>query len=205
LKLTYGIFKFAHHIHGMKLRLARRSYKEFGDDELVLAFKRTEDKSIIGEFYSRYSHLILGCCLKYLKQFENAEDATMKVFEELGRKLMKHEVQHFKSWLYMVTKNECLQQLRKKGLNTSEFGLENISDEENDTEHLELTEARLGSLHLALQDLKGIQKECVELFYISQKSYVEISNELEIPLNTVKSAIQNGKRNLKLWFDKHEK
>ena len=189
----------------MKLRFARRSYKEFGDEELVLAYKRTEDKGIIGEIYSRYAHLILGCCLKYLKQFENAEDTAMKIFEELEQKLIKHEVQHFKSWLYQVTKNECLQQLRKKKLNTSEFGLENAPEEETDTEYLELTESRINNLQEALQSLKGTQKECVELFYISQKSYVEISSELDIPLNTVKSAIQNGKRNLKIWFDNHEK
>lgn len=189
----------------MKLRLARRSYKDFGDDELILAFKRTLDKSIIGEIYSRYAHLILGCCLKYLKQFENAEDTAMKIFEDLEGKLVKHEIQHFKSWLYQVTKNECLQQLRKKKLNTSELQSENIGLEDEDTEHLELDEARLGQLQNALSELKGTQKECVELFYISQKSYVEISEELDIPINTVKSAIQNGKRNLKIWFEKNEK
>ena len=189
----------------MKLRLSRPNYKNFSDEELVLAFNRTSDKSIIGEIYSRYAHLVLGSCLKYMKQFENAEDIAMKIFMDLEQKLLKHEIQFFKSWLYQVTKNECFQVLRKKGIVTSELSHENYGLEEEESETIELTDERIANLPEAINSLKGVQRDCIELFYIQQKSYVEISEEQQIPVNTVKSAIQNGKRNLKIWFEKNEK
>lgn len=199
--------KFVHLKRDMIFKLTRRNYKDFSDDELILAFRRLEDKGIIGELYTRYGHLVMGCCLKYLKQYENAEDTTIKIFVELEDKLIRHSIQHFKSWLYQVTKNECLQFLRKRKLNTSELIGEGVS-EEIDPSDLELEkqiDLRIEKIPEALEQLKGIQKECVELFYLQQKSYVEIGAELDIPVNTVKSAIQNGKRNLKIWMENHEK
>lgn len=191
----------------MIFKLARRNYKDFSDEELILAFRRSEDKSIIGELYSRYGHLVMGCCLKYLKQFENAEDTTVKIFVDLEVKLAKHSILHFKSWLYQVTKNECLQFLRKRKLNTSELDQEMIPDDHNEgeLEQEEKLELRIEILPQALEQLKGIQRQCVEQFYLQQKSYIEISEEFNIPLNTVKSAIQNGKRNLKIWIENNEK
>ncbi len=56
--------------------------------------------------------LLYAVCLKYLKDQETAKDAVMAVFEELASKLKKHEVDNFKGWLYTLTKNHCLMQLR---------------------------------------------------------------------------------------------
>jgi RNA polymerase sigma-70 factor (ECF subfamily) len=49
--------------------------------------------------------------------------------------------------------------------------------------------------------LKEDQRKCIELFYLMEKSYQQISDELTMPLLKVKSAIQNGKRNLKIQLE----
>jgi RNA polymerase sigma-70 factor (ECF subfamily) len=49
--------------------------------------------------------------------------------------------------------------------------------------------------------LKDDQRKCIELFYLKEKSYQQISDELKMPLLKVKSAIQNGKRNLKIQLE----
>jgi RNA polymerase sigma-70 factor (ECF subfamily) len=46
---------------------------------------------------------------------------------------------------------------------------------------------------------------CIELFYLKQKSYKEIEEETQLDLKKVKSHIQNGKRNIKIWMEKHQK
>jgi RNA polymerase sigma-70 factor (ECF subfamily) len=56
-------------------------------------------------------------------------------------------------------------------------------------------------LALAIQDLKEEQRVCVELFFLKDKSYQDIADETGYPLQKVKSYIQNGKRNLKIFLE----
>lgn len=171
-------------------------YKTFSDEELLLAYKKKQYSEVIGEFYVRYGHLVMGTSMKYLKNKFEAEDLTMNLYEKLPGKLVSHNITNFKSWLYMVTKNECLMLLRKNGNLTS-----SLTCELEDTDQLDLkveTEKQLELLENAIEDLNIEQKKCIKLFYIERKSYQEIAELLSLDLNKIKSAIQNGKRNLKL-------
>lgn len=174
----------------------RKKYQQLEDQELLALYKSTRASEIVGEFYRRYGHLVMGTAMKYLKNTFDAEDLVMHLFEKLPSKLESHSIQHFKSWLYMVTKNECLMQLRKKGNLTVEMTQELESTNELDIK-LE-KEEQLKMLEEAIEDLKEEQKKCIKLFYLESKSYQEITEALNIDLKKVKSAIQNGKRNLKL-------
>jgi RNA polymerase sigma factor (sigma-70 family) len=84
------------------------------DLELIERYKKTHNNEILGVLYERYMHLVYGTCLKYLKDSEAAKDAVMNIFEELMTKLRTHQVDNFRSWLFVVSKNHCLMQLRKE-------------------------------------------------------------------------------------------
>jgi RNA polymerase sigma-70 factor (ECF subfamily) len=58
-------------------------------------------------------------------------------------------------------------------------------------------------LEKAILELKEEQKNCIELFYLQQLSYQRISEQLGISIKNVKSAIQNGKRNLKIRLEEN--
>lgn len=182
----------------------KSKYQQLSDKELIELWRKEACSYSIPILYERYGHLVLGSCLKYLKQFENAEDLTMQIFTTLGDKLHKHSIEHFKSWLYQVTRNECLQLLRKKKPNMSVEIDSLYIEESQDLEEKLATEVQLTQLEKGIQLLKEEQKKCIELFYIQDKSYQEVSDLLELPLKTVKSAIQNGKRNLKIWMEENE-
>lgn len=189
---------------GMFFGIQRKKYQQLSDKELIDLYITDRCRYTLPLLYERYGHLVMGSCMKYLKQVENAEDITMRIFGELGAKLLKHDVQHFKSWLYQVTRNECLQFLRKNrpGETTTISELTTpVESGETDDETIRLEE-QLQLLEEAIGRLKGEQRRCIELFYLEQRSYNEISEQLSIPLNTVKSAIQNGKRNLKIWMER---
>ncbi|GAB3816317.1 hypothetical protein GCM10028895_11400 [Pontibacter rugosus] len=64
-------------------------------------------------------------------------------------------------------------------------------------------ELELQTLEQGLQDLPTAQRTCIELFYLKQKSYKQIAEQTGLSLNNVKSYIQNGKRNLKLYLEKN--
>jgi RNA polymerase sigma factor (sigma-70 family) len=182
------------------------SQSTLSDKELVLKYKQTGDMAILGELYQRYMDLIFGVCLKYLKEPETARDAVMQVFEELVEKLKKHDVDNFRSWCHTVAKNHCLMQLRTpRNLKTTEFKAD-IMQSEEDT-HLNgvmSREANLQKMEDCLQTLSPDQKITVEMFYLQNKCYKEITEATGIEWNKVRSHIQNGRRNLKICMEKNE-
>jgi RNA polymerase sigma-70 factor (ECF subfamily) len=174
-------------------------YISSSDQELLDFYDKKKDNQIIGEFYNRYGHLVFGVCMKYLKNVQNAEDLTIELFEELGKKLTQHRIVHFKSWLYVTTKNSCLMLLRKKNFHFLSFDeTSEYCDEENSISTKEILEIKLEALEVALTELNQSQAICIKAFYLEKKSYDEICEIHSITLNEVKSHIQNGKRNLKL-------
>ncbi len=177
----------------------RKKYLQLSDLELIQQYHQKPSRQIIGLIYERYGHLVFGTALKYLKNKQDAEDLVMNLFEKLPGKITNNEIQSFKSWLYMVTKNECLMVLRKKGLNTTEL---KIDPSANESDQLIIEkEAQLQVLEQIIEELKEEQKDCIKLFYIEGKSYTEITELLHLDIKKVKSAIQNGKRNLKIKLE----
>ena len=177
----------------------RNIYRSCSDEQLLSLYKQKPLSRIIGEFYQRYGHLVFGTAMKYTKNKFDAEDITMVIFEKLPQKLAMHDIQNFKGWLYMVSKNECLMLLRKKGSITTELTKE--LESEDTLNQKENQEIQLNLMEEAIETLKEEQKICIKLFYLDRKSYQEITELLAIDLNTVKSAIQNGKRNLKIKLE----
>ena len=174
------------------------------DLELVALYKKSGELSVLGVLYERYMDLVYGVCLKYLKEGEAAKDATMQIFEELVLKLHKYEVENFKSWLHTLAKNHCLMQLRTpKNLKTVEFNTELMQTGED--VHLNgifQKEEQLKQLEQCLETLTAEQKQSVELFYLQNKCYKEISEITGTEWNKVRSLIQNGRRNLKICMEK---
>jgi len=179
----------------------RHKYSSYNDEELLIRFKNEPNNAILGEYYLRYGHLVMGVALKYLKNIADAEDISMIVFENLPEKLKKHSISNFKSWLHSVVKNECLMLLRKKGFSSSEFTPE--LEQKDELEEVVLLEEQLNILEQSIGELNDEQQKCIRLFYLEKKSYQEISAEIKLDIKKIKSAIQNGKRNLKIKLEEN--
>jgi len=179
------------------------------DEELAGFFRQSGNQEIIGELFRRYSHLVLGVCVKYLGNRDDARDAAMEVFEKLFRALRKYEVSNFKSWLFTVTRTHCAMKLREKRKEGFKLGWEaNLMGEIMEklgSQHLsndDETEEKIRKLHLAVENLSPGQQQCILMFYFDEKSYQEIEQLTGFTAMEVKSHIQNGKRNLKNALDK---
>jgi RNA polymerase sigma-70 factor (ECF subfamily) len=176
------------------------------DAELIALYKDSGDLRVLAELYQPYMDLVYGVCLKYFKDAEQSKDGVMQIFEELIGKVKKHELENFKSWLYMVAKNHCLMQLRTpKNFKTVEIPESLMQNEEN--VHLNGVlekEKNLQRLEYCLATLSEEQRRAVQLFYLDGKCYNEIVELMGQEWNQVRSFIQNGRRNLKLCMEKVE-
>jgi len=171
------------------------------DLELVSRYKLTLDKLYVGELFKRYSHLVLGLCINYFKDKDNAKDALVQIFEKLFDELKKREVENFRAWLCFVSRNYCISYLRKqKTENTRQkdyqIGQETFVEMEPVVRHDD-KEVQLQHLEEAIKQLNEEQRICVDLFYLQEKSYQDIAAATGFSLKEVKSFLQNGKRNLK--------
>ncbi|MBX2944793.1 MAG: sigma-70 family RNA polymerase sigma factor [Cyclobacteriaceae bacterium] len=186
--------------------LFNKPITEITDQELLQRYQATGNVEVLGYLYTRYTALVYGVCLKYLKDRDEAKDAVMNVFEKLIRALLEHEITHFKSWLYVTARNHCLMHLRaNKNKQTEE--LSPFLMESDGYAHLEDAtelEGNLVKLEKCIEKLGEEQQRCVRLFFLQQKCYQEIGMETGYDLKKVKSHIQNGKRNLKICLERHE-
>ena len=177
---------------------------DISDQELLERFYNDHNNEWLGILFSRYTLLLLGVCLKYLKNEEDAKDAVQQIFLKAINELHKYKVEYFKSWVYMIAKNHCLMKLRDKGKISSEIN-DRIAATPDETEEISLLiekDKTLNHLSAALQKLNKEQQQCITLFYLEKKSYNEIADQTGFNMMHVKSHIQNGKRNLKLLLNK---
>ena len=175
------------------------------DEELIRLYRNDGQLLWLSTLYLRYTTMVYGVCLKYLKDREDARDAVMQLYELLIKDLLEHEVNNFRPWLYVKAKNHCLMELRaKKKLPTEEiapFLMENgLSEHPEDEVMLNQNTQQLSK---CLQLLAEPQQRCITLFYLEERCYREISLATGYDYNQVKSYIQNGKRNLKNCIEQH--
>ncbi len=185
--------------------MSHRSDAHISDQQLLEQWYETRDNRVLGALLQRYTLLLLGVCMKYLKNEEEARDGVQQVFLKAVSELQKYRVEYLKSWLYMIARNHCLMKLRNNHIITKETGdwlAEEISEE--DKEGID-KETLLRYMEEAIEQLNAEQKTCVTLFYLHHNSYNEISAATGQTLMQVKSCIQNGKRNLKLLIHKKQK
>jgi len=184
----------------------RGQSSEKSDEELVSLYQQEGNLNWLSPLYLRYTAMVYGVCLKYLKDRDEAQDAVMQIYEELVHGLRDHPVARFRGWLYVKTRNYCLMKLRagKRGPTEeiSTFLMENGLAEHPEEEIMQHRNAE--KLQECLQSLVEPQQRCITLFYLEEKCYREISTMTGYDFNQVKSYIQNGKRNLKTCMERNE-
>jgi RNA polymerase sigma-70 factor (ECF subfamily) len=129
----------------------------------------------------------------------------MQLFEELIPKVLKQDIQTFRTWLYTVARNHCMQILREKeramyvefqsDFMESDDILYLLDEEEDNSE-------RIQALQYCMEKLPEQQRRSIVHFFNDGLSYADIVDATGYPLTKVKSYIQNGKRNLKMCVEK---
>ena len=174
------------------------------DRELYQLYIQEKNSKWLGILLERYTLILLGVCMKYLRNQEDAKDAVQTVFESALKRIQQHQVENIGGWLYKIAVNECLMRLRKKDIFSTEVSdaLPDLQDKD-EANSIEIREIKLNHLEKFIDLLPTEQKECLEKFYFQKHTYEKITALTGFNLKQVKSYIQNGKRNLKLMYQKN--
>ena len=176
-------------------------FKEWTDQEVHDYYRRTHDSTSISEMYNRYSHIVLGICLKYLGNREDAQDITLEVFGEMIDNWKTAEVKNVPAWLHVIARNKSLNHLKKQK-RFSLFASQQKTETDYFTEDEISIEDLIQQMGRAIEDLSTQQRSCIEKFYLKKMSYKEIAEATSIAVEDVRSHIQNGRRNLRLLMKK---
>ena len=185
--------------------------KQFNtDEEIAHEYYITGNKALVGDLFEKHVKTVFGVCLFYFKDKDVAKDMVMQIFEKLITELKKSEVKNFKGWLSFVVRNYCISELRKNknkhfvSESYLDFEVSPTSYEEEEKINSINNDVLLEYMKECLPLLKENQKICIELFYLQNLSYQQISAKTTLSLNEIKSYIQNGKRNLKLLIEQKQ-
>jgi len=185
----------------------RKKSENADDSELIADYKRFGDRKKIGILFDRYSHLVFGVCMKYLKNQDDSKDATLSIFEKAMDDLKKHDVQKFSYWIHTVARNYCLMQLRSRRamvyIDDDEGPGEKVLHQGGDEQGVSKQEGLLQLMEEAISKLNEEQRTCIDLFYLKKYCYQDVSKITGFTMNEVKSHIQNGKRNIKIHMTRN--
>lgn len=125
---------------------------------------------------------------RFLLDEKASEDVVSESFERLIIFQEKSIIRCAERWLFRVVRNECLLQLKYRSRSNWK-GIDWIDEIESISER-----DAFGEVVFLLSLLSPFQKRAIELFYLEEKSYKEISRLMLVSEQKVKSYIQNGKR-----------
>lgn len=175
------------------------------DQELIARYKDTKDLVTLSELYSPYMPIVYGVCLKYFKNETGAEDAVMDIYEKISKKLLTSKVDTFKPWLYTVSRNHCIEVLRRQNSRRPKENEANRVYYDTVLHPDIIDDERENALLQCIEMLDEGQRIAIQLFYYQKMSYVDIAAKTNSNYNGVRSRIQNGRKNLKTCIEKNTK
>lgn len=179
-----------------------RDHLHITDEELLARFRADGSSDWLGILLERYTMLLFGVCMKYLRQQDAARDAVQQVFLKALSEIPKYPIDNIGGWLYQVARNLCLSQLRGRKDYADDALLQFMAQPEEVPLSLLIEKERdIDRLKAELTTLKEEQRICVAAFYLEKKSYQQIAEQTGYSVKQVKSHIQNGKRNLRIKME----
>ncbi len=151
------------------------------DSEIVEEYVETRSERAANSLVRKYRSFVYSTALRYLRDHEDADDCAQEVFIKAFRSLNKFRMEsNLKTWLYKITVNQAINQIRKKKIvSLFSFGSNNepfefYSDSLNPEENM-LSSEFMGKFNKALLKLPEKQRETFALRYYEELKYEEIS------------------------------
>ena len=179
-------------------------------DEQLVRLAVDRDPDAFGEIVIRWERKIYALCYGILRREDEAKDASQDTFIAAYRNIAKFRGEaKVSSWLHRIAVNQCLTRKRKDKVRS-----ENLVDESDPIEEkifvapghespLRLTEKkeRMQTVRLAVNSLPNELREIVVMKEFQEMTFQQISDEMELPLSTVKSRLYTALKQLRMKLD----
>lgn len=170
--------------------------KTLTDQELITQYLETRNNYFFEILYERYSSKIFGKALTILKEESLAQDATQDIMMKILLNLSKFGGKSkFSTWVYSITYNFCIDFVRKRKKDKSQY-FEDVSEFEDVVDEIddkEILEVRLERLKLIMEKIPADDKSILMMKYLDGMSIKEIGETINKTESAIKMKIKRAK------------
>lgn len=159
------------------------------------------DQSAYASLMERYRESIYYMMLKMVSNSDDADDLTIEAFGKAFNRLEQYSPSYaFSTWLFKIASNNCIDHIRKKRIKVTSMDSGVTTDDgetiyfdakssSRDPEESIMHKQKVMLMRDLVAKLKPRYRLLVEKRYFEELSYEEISEELDLPLGTVKAQL----------------
>jgi len=191
-----------------------RNYKEMKDCELVEKFLNQKDHKAYQILYSRYYNAIKNFVGPIIRNDSFKEDLTQEIFIKVFKKLHLYNPSYkFSGWIYKIASNTAIDFLRKeikmktqpieKPNKEGEIYAITVPDKGLNPLQVYALQQRKDFLISLLNSLEFRQRDLLISKFIKEETYKKLSEEMDIPINTLKTKVLRIKKDLKKTYNNY--
>jgi RNA polymerase sigma factor (sigma-70 family) len=181
-------------------RLLATSKVKYSEEELVLALKRNE-RVAFDFLYDHYSGALFNIISKTLRDEEKAADVLQESFLKIWKNIASYNPEKGRlfTWIMNIARNGAIDAVRVEGRKPIMGDIDDMAvrNEKDSYEDLQTTSSDMKAI---IDMLRPERKILIDMAYFQGYTHEEISEELSIPLGTVKSRIRTALQELKQYF-----
>jgi len=171
--------------------------KSLSDEDVIVSYLESQNSSYFNILYDRYSSKVFGKCFSLLKSEAKAQDAAQEVFVKVLLNLSKFSYKSkFSTWLYSITYNFCIDQIRKdkKNIGVLVDDINQVGEElEDEIDDRDIMSTNVIRLKKVLDIIPTGDKAILLMKYLDEMSIKEICDILNKSESAVKMKIKRAK------------
>jgi RNA polymerase sigma-70 factor, ECF subfamily len=162
------------------------------------------DEEAVSELYDRFGPLVFKVARQFLSSRAEAEDATQEVFVRLWRTADRYDPRRAKlvTWVMLIARRHLIDRIRRNAVRPTPGTLEEESSGASSTAQdspgrIPQERERNTELLARIAELPELQRTVIERAYLHGFTLREVSEQLDAPLGTIKSALSRGLQRLR--------
>jgi RNA polymerase sigma-70 factor (ECF subfamily) len=171
----------------------------YSEEELIVLLKEKNETGF-HHLYDNYSGALYGVIFRIVQSKEYTEEIIQDVFVKVWNSVHQYDQQkgRFYTWMINIARNTAIDYLKSKGFQ-NELKNQSIPDFVYNSAELSTSNntSDFIGFHSVLEGLESDKQELINMAYYQGYTQNEISEQLKIPLGTVKTKMRNALMKLK--------
>ena len=174
-------------------------------DAQIIALLQAGKRQGMNALFDRYYKPLVVFADDLLHDLPEAEDTVLEQFVKLWEKELYEHIHPnaLSTFLFTIVKNACMNQITKKGLPTEQLDLPHYAIAQEESYLLD--ETVIETVLAAVRKLPEKTQQVVQSVMCQGHSYQETADELKVSINTVKTLLKAGMRELRSELEEYKK